>query len=199
MINKFKIKCLKGAFIGVNIILAIIGLLFIALASLLHYFMQAQDMDISLLWELFGLWGGGIVVATGFGIYGASKNKTWPLTAFITATLIGVVVFLMQGVQAIKLNPVVMKYMKHYVKFEDTRKAIAVGLDAGLGAMFALAALEVFVVILAAVIIHQQRRNQTAIPDPTSEGAKPPAYSKLCPITPSTNQTPEDSYLLDHS
>ena len=37
----------------------------------------------------------------------------------------------------------VMKYMKHYVKSDDVRKKIAMGLDTGLGAMFGLAAVEV--------------------------------------------------------
>ncbi|XP_063058022.1 uncharacterized protein LOC134451465 [Engraulis encrasicolus] len=184
-------KCLKGLFIGANVILAVCGLLFVASASFLHYIMQSHEVDVSVLWELFGLMGGGMMLTSGLYIYGATRDKTWPLTACITATLIGVVVFLMQGAQAIKLNPVVMKYVNHYVKSEEKRRAVVLGLNAGLSTMFGLAALEVVVTILAALIIHQQQKHQTAILDPATGGSKPPAYTKLCPIVPSI-ETAED-------
>lgn len=45
---------------------------------------QQQDLDISLLWEVLWLLGGGTLVVKGLGIYGASKHKTWPLTAVRT-------------------------------------------------------------------------------------------------------------------
>ncbi|KAG5261725.1 hypothetical protein AALO_G00287660 [Alosa alosa] len=176
-------KCFKGVFIGVNILLAIAGVLFIASASLLHFFLQAQDVDISLVEEVLLFLGGGTLVVNGLGIYGASKHKIWPLTAYITATLIGMIVFLMLGAQTVKLRPVILKYIEHYVKSEDARKKIVTGLDTGLGAIFGLAGLEVLVIILASVLIHQLQRHQAAMPDPTREGAKPPAYSELCQMT----------------
>lgn len=40
-----------------------------------------QDLDISLVGEVLWLLGGGTLVVNGLGIYGASKHKTWPLTA----------------------------------------------------------------------------------------------------------------------
>lgn len=41
-------------------------------------------MDISLVGEVLWLLGGGLLVVTSLGIYGASKDKTWPLTAVRT-------------------------------------------------------------------------------------------------------------------
>lgn len=55
--------------------------------------------------------------------------------------------------------------------------------------------IQVLVIILAALIIHQLQKYQTALPDPIREGAKPPAYSELCPMTGTvdTEQLSEDS------
>lgn len=41
------------------------------------------------------------------------------------------------------VSPQILKYMEHYVKSGDARQKIVMGLDTGLGAMFALAGLEV--------------------------------------------------------
>lgn len=179
---------LKGAFYTVNVLLELVAVLIITFSCVMGY-MTGSDSDGATIAIHLHLWlrAAGFVVVSMFGIYGAIKEKTWPLVTYITACVIGVLIFLTQGipfaVAKAKMPPPVSYDM------QSMTGVLMMVMDVMLAMNFVPALLGIIGVILAALLIRQlHRRDDDALNRPQEmqypldEMQNPPDYSELSPM-----------------
>lgn len=167
-------KCLKGLFMGVNTLLVITAGLIFALIYVFDHYMgsssETQSIDVSVVQVKIQLLfrAAGILAVAAFGFYGAWKEKTWPLIVYITACVIGLVSFLMQGVLIAKARAQ-FSSINTGLSSSPYLQEMILAVDCMLAINFVPAALGLIGIVMAAVIIEHLHVPQQPLVAPNVE------------------------------